>query len=93
MRIGMREFARNMAHYFDLVRQGEPVEITSRNDLIAVLNPPDPERAKHESLVRAGLIEPAESDEDILDLYPVPPPYEGEEPPSVVLARMREGER
>ena len=69
---------------------GETIEVTDRGRPVALLTPL-PEAGPLERLRAAGEVEPATA-----DLNKLPAPLElqaGQEPPSVVLARLRRDER
>ncbi len=90
MKIGVRELRQNASRYLTLVKAGERIEITERGKLVAVLSPPDRQTLVREALEERGLLRKGEG--GLLDIEPLPLP-EGAEPPSAVLARMREDER
>ena len=57
--IGVRELRENASRYLALVKAGETVEVTERDDLVALLTPPTPSLTSRERLVAAGRLVPA----------------------------------
>ncbi len=41
-RVGMREFRGNFSSFMRLVRQGSSFAVTSRDEVVALIQPPDP---------------------------------------------------
>lgn len=68
-RIGVRELRQNASRYLARVAAGESLEITDRGTPVAQLVPltEDP----WQSLVRRGLVVPAQPAVDVLDVSPV----------------------
>ncbi len=87
-RIGIRELRQNASKYVRRVAGGESFEISDRGRSVARIVP-IAARA-WERLVSEGRVRPGQG--DILDIEPMDLPP-GATPPSVVLARLREGER
>lgn len=85
-RIGVRELRQNASRYIDRVRTGESFEVTDRGRPVAVLVPAmAPGRDR---LIAEGRLRAAQG--DLLALgEPIPLP-DGMEPPSAVLARLRD---
>ncbi|MGH3429427.1 MAG: type II toxin-antitoxin system Phd/YefM family antitoxin [Terriglobales bacterium] len=91
-RIGIRELRQHASRYIKLAREGEPVEITDRGQLAAVLSAPDPETAIREELLANGELLPGSGGLANWKRAPIPAdPHT--EPPSAVLTRMRDAER
>ena len=88
-RVGVRELRQRASELLRLVETGETVEITDRGRPVALLTPL-PQGGPIERLRAAGEIDPATAD---LDDLPPPLTSRAAEPPSVVLARLREHER
>lgn len=89
-RVGIRELRQNASELLRRVEAGETIEITDRGRPVAVLAPL-PAGSPLDRLRASGDLERAGG-----DLADLPPPLElepGGEPPSVVLARLREDER
>jgi len=88
--VGVRELRQRASELLRRVERGETVQITDRGRPVALLTPL-PQGSQLEQLRAAGEIESATVDWDDL---PEPIAFPDHlEPPSVVLARMREHER
>ncbi len=87
--VGVRELRQRASELLRRVERGETIEITDRGRPVALLAPL-PEGSPLEQLRTAGDIDPARGD---LDDLPPPLPSRAAELPSVVLARLRRGER
>jgi prevent-host-death family protein len=88
--VGIRELRQRASELLRRVERGETIEITDRGRPVAVLSPL-PEGSPLERLRSAGDTAPAViAFDDLPRPLPLPP---GEEPPSVVLARLRRDER
>ena len=88
--IGIRELRQRASEFLRRVEAGETIEVTDRGRPVALLTP-IPEASPLERL-RAG----GEVDEPTGGLDDLPEPLDlepGQEPPSVVLARLRADER
>jgi prevent-host-death family protein len=89
-RVGVRELRQAASELLRRVGQGESFEITDRGRPVAVLGP-IPEGGPLQRLRATGQVEPASG--DLVDLpEPIALPA-GAEPPSSVLARLRDHER
>lgn len=89
-RIGIRELRQNASVYIDMVwREGVTVEITNRGHLAARIVPAEQPDDPLADLVAAGVVEPGDGVEDLLDIAPLPLP-EGTTPPSRHIIRERE---
>lgn len=88
-RVGVRELRQRASDLLRLVEAGETVEITDRGRPVALLTPL-PKGGPLEQLRAAGEIDSATAD---LDDLPAPLTSRAAEPPSAVLARLREHER
>lgn len=69
--IGIRELKNNLSHYVRRVEAGERISVSAHGRIVAELGPPGPRgktkvRSRHDELVSAGLIRPAEEDGDPL---------------------------
>lgn len=72
-RIGIRELRQNASTYIDMVwKEGVTVEITNRGHLAARIVPAESPEDPLADLVAAGIIEPDESEEDLLGIEPLP---------------------
>lgn len=90
IRVGVRELRQRASELLRQVQSGETIAITDRGRPVALLRPL-PEGSELERLREAGQVRAAVGDLDELpDPLPLPP---GQEPPSVVLARLRHDER
>src|SRR5262245_30499803 len=74
--VGLRELKNRLSAYVRLVRQGERVSVTDRNQIVAELVPPGSrdDRERHPGLValeRRGLLKPGIGNSP--DLYPKRP--------------------
>jgi prevent-host-death family protein len=88
--VGVRELRQRASELLRRVAAGETIEVTDRGRPVALLAPL-PDEGPLERLRASGQIEPATAD---LDELPAPLPLKaGQEPPSVVLARLRSDER
>jgi prevent-host-death family protein len=89
-RVGIRELRQRASELLRRVESGETIEVTDRGRPVALLTPV-PEGEPLERLRAAG-----EVSRPVGDLFelPAPLPLEpGQEPPSVVLERLRRDER
>ena len=57
--IGVRELRHHASRYLKRVKAGEPVEVTERGALVALLVPPHPGAGARERLIAAGRLVPA----------------------------------
>lgn len=87
-RVGVRELRQRASELLRLVERGETIEITDRGRPVAMLTPL-PEGTPLDRLRAAGEIQLAVS--DFADLEP-PLPRRGDDPPTVVLERLRRDE-
>ena len=88
--VGIRELRQRASELLRQVEKGETIEITDRGRPVAVLAPlPDP--SPIERLRAAGDLTPAAEPFD--DLLPPLDLEADQEPPSVILARLRADER
>jgi prevent-host-death family protein len=87
--VGVRELRQRASELLRLVERGETVEITDRGRPVALLSPL-PNGSPLERLHLAGDIDSATGD---IDDLPPPLTQHGREPPSAVLARLRQHER
>ena len=88
--VGVRELRQRASELLRLVAQGETIEITDRGRPVALLAPL-PEGTPLEQMRAAGEVAPATGRlEDLPEPLEVAP---GVEVPSVVLERLRRGER
>lgn len=88
--IGIRELRQRASEYLRRVEGGEIIEVTDRGRPVALLTPV-PAAAPLEQLRAAGDLHEA-----IGDLDDLPEPLDlgpGQDPPSLVLARLRADER
>ncbi len=88
--VGVRELRQRASELLRRVEAGETIQVTDRGRPVALLAPL-PESAPLERLRAAGEVVPAVATFDDL-----PEPLrlkKGQEPPSVVLARLRRDER
>ncbi len=88
--VGIRELRQRASELLRRVAAGETIEVTDRGRPVALLSPL-PEAGPLERLRAAGEVDPATA-----DLAELPAPLRlqaGQEPPSVVLARLRRDER
>ena len=90
--IGIRELRQHASVYVDLAEKGQTVDITNRGRLVARLVPAREPESPLERLIAAGIIEPAESPGDLLDVEPAPPVPPGRPTASDILRQMREEE-
>ncbi len=88
--VGVRELRQRASELLRRVEAGETIEVTDRGRPVAVLAPL-PQAGPLEQLRAAGEVIPAAGSLTDLPMpLPVPP---GEDPPSVILARLRRDER
>lgn len=88
--VGVRELRQHASELLRQVQRGETIEITDRGRPVALLRPL-PAGSQLERLRDAGQVRSADGD---LDDLPEPLRLEeGQEAPSVVLARLRRDER
>lgn len=88
--VGVRELRQRASELLRMVERGEVLQITDRGRPVAVLGPL-PDGGPLERLRLAGEIQSATADiDDLPDPLVLQP---GQEPPSVVLARLRRDER
>jgi prevent-host-death family protein len=88
--VGVRELRQRASELLRRVEAGETIEVTDRGRPVALLTPV-PEAAPLERLRAAGEVSGPVG--DLTDL-PAPLPLEpGQEPPSVMLKRLRVDER
>ena len=88
--VGVRELRQRASELLRRVAAGETIEVTDRGRPVAVLAPL-PDRGPLEHLRFAGDAAPASG---ALDDLPEPLQLAaGQEPPSIVLARLRDSER
>lgn len=89
--IGIRELRQHASRYLRLVEErGEPIEITDRGRLVALLAPV-PKGSRLERLAGSGRLQRARR-----PWSEIPPPASlppGEQPPSEVLEELRVDER
>ena len=84
--VGIRELRQRVSELLRLVEAGETIEVTDRGRPVALLTP-RPGLSALDRLRAAGDVEPATARlEDLPPPIPIPP---GQDPPSVVLARLR----
>lgn len=88
--IGVRELRQRASEYLRRVEAGETLEVTDRGRTVALLTPA-PSASPLERLRALGEVSEREGDFD--DLPPPLEPEEGIPLPSVILARLRAGER
>ncbi|HET7044920.1 MAG TPA: type II toxin-antitoxin system prevent-host-death family antitoxin [Gaiellaceae bacterium] len=88
--VGVRELRQRASELLRRVEAGETIEVTDRGRPVALLSPL-PEAGPLERLRAAGDVTPAAGDVGALP-PPLPLP-EGQEPPSLVLERLRRDER
>jgi prevent-host-death family protein len=88
--VGVRELRQRASELLRLVAAGETVEVTDRGRPVALLSP-IPDAGPLERLRAAGEVSAA--DRDLADLPAPLPLAPGQEPPSVVLERLRADER
>jgi prevent-host-death family protein len=88
--VGVRELRQRASELLRRVAAGETIEVTDRGRPVALLAP-IPEAGPLERLRSAGEVSAPSGD---LSELPAPLPLEpGQEPPSVVLERLRRDER
>jgi prevent-host-death family protein len=88
--VGIRHLRQRASELLRRVEAGETIEITDRGRPVAVLAPL-PSQAPLERLRATGDLEPARYDlKDLPEPLPLTP---GQEPPSILLDRMRRDER
>ncbi len=88
--VGVRELRQRASELLRRVAAGETIEVTDRGRPVALLSPV-PEESPLKRLRSAGEVTRTAAD---LDDLPAPLPLAaGQEPPSVVLARLRRDER
>lgn len=88
--VGIRELRQRASELLRRVEAGETFEVTDRGRPVAILSPM-PEWGTLERLRASGdLIEASAALEDLPEPMALAP---GQEPPSVVLARLRRDER
>lgn len=88
--VGVRELRQRASELLRRVAAGETIEVTDRGRPVAVLAPlPDGGALEH--LRASGDVTPATK--AIADLPKPLPLAPGQEPPSVILARLRDDER
>lgn len=88
--VGIRELRQRASELLRLVQRGETIEITDRGRPVALLSPL-PAGNQLDRLRQAGDVASAEGHvDDLPEPLPLSP---GQEPPSVVLARLRRDER
>jgi prevent-host-death family protein len=87
---GIRELRQRASELLRRVEAGETIEITDRGRPVAILAPL-PNQGPIERLRATGHLEPATADLD--DLAEPLPLGSGQEPPSMVLERLRRDER
>ncbi len=88
--VGVRELRQRASELLRRVAAGETIEVTDRGRPVALLAP-IPEAGRLERLRAAGEVSASAGD---LGELPVPLALEpGQEPPSVVLERLRRDER
>lgn len=88
--VGVRELRQRASELLRRVEAGETIQVTDRGRPVAVLAPL-PERDPLERLRASGEVIPATAELD--DLPPPMPLEDGQELPSVILARLRRAER
>jgi prevent-host-death family protein len=88
--VGIRELRQRASELLRRVAAGETIEVTDRGRAVALLSPL-PDAGPLERLRAAGEVVPAAGD---IGELPAPLRLEpGQEPPSVVLERLRRDER
>ncbi len=88
--VGVRELRQRASELLRWVQAGETIEVTDRGRPVALLTPV-PDRGPLERLRAAGEVSAATGDVGTLSAPLVLEP--GQEPPSVVLERLRRDER
>ena len=88
--VGVRELRQRASELLRRVEAGETIQVTDRGRPVAVLAPL-PEGDPLERLRASGEVIPATAELD--DLPPPMPLEDGQELPSVILARLRRDER
>jgi prevent-host-death family protein len=91
IRMGVRELKDGLSRALREVQAGETVEVTDHGRPIARIIKAWPSRAQQ--MLAEGRLLPAESEEDLLELWPPPPLEPGERPGSEILAELRADER
>jgi prevent-host-death family protein len=89
--VGIRELRQRASELLRRVEAGETIEVTDRGRPVALLTPVPSELSPLERLELAGDVSAGSG--RVGDLPPPIPLEEGEEAPSVVLARLRADER
>jgi prevent-host-death family protein len=87
--VGVRELRQRASELLRRVAAGETIEVTDRGRPVALLSPL-PEAGPLERLRAAGEVAAAGNVGELPSPLPLPP---GQEPPSVVLERLRRDER
>jgi prevent-host-death family protein len=57
--IGIRELRQHASRYVAMVKSGQTVAVTSRGELVAVMQPPGKARSERDRLIAEGLLLPA----------------------------------
>lgn len=55
----MRELRQNASRYLERVRAGEPIEVSVRGEVVAVMTPVERSRSTYDRLVAEGRLTPA----------------------------------
>lgn len=90
--VGVRELRDRLAHYLELVQEGNTVEITERGRPVAQLTALPHDRVVTDRLVAEGRMKLPEVEIDWADWHALPPEA-GTPLPSEVLAELRAEER
>ncbi len=88
--VGVRELRQRASELLRRVEAGETIEVTDRGRPVALLTPV-PDAGPLERLRAAGEVSAASG--DLGGLAPPMPLAPGQEPPSVILERLRRDER
>src|ERR1700751_5507245 len=78
-RIGIRELRQHASVYVDLVERGYTVDITNRGRLVAQMIPLRVRVCPLEGLIAKGVIERAEDEGSVLEIYPYAGAYGGQQ--------------
>jgi prevent-host-death family protein len=89
-RVGIRELRQRASELIRDVEKGTTIEVTDRGRPVALLTPVRPMSARERLRAEGAIIEPTGRLDDLGPPLPLEP---GQEPPSLVLARLRADER